>query len=166
MPDPQLRAADDDREAVAATLGRALSEGRLTVDEYEERLAKAYAARTYGDLAGLTADLPGATAPPRTPAPSAVPAPRPAGACGPAPWRSGMRAIWAPWLATALIVTSIWLATSLGSGRFDYFWPIWVIGPWGAVLLARTITGGAQHPHHHPRDRHDRSRRRRDGYGW
>ena len=164
MPDPQLRAADDDREAVASTLGRALSEGRLSVDEYEERLAKAYAARTYGDLAGLTADLPGATATARTPAPEPVRAPRPAGACGPAPW-TGMRAVWAPWLATAVIVTSIWLATSLGSGRFDYFWPIWVIGPWGAVLLARTITGGPlYHGHlHHPRDR---SRRRRDGYGW
>jgi hypothetical protein len=58
MPDPQLRAADSDREAVAATLGRALSEGRLAVDEYEERLAKAYAARTYGALWALVADLP------------------------------------------------------------------------------------------------------------
>lgn len=155
MPDPQLRAADSDREAVAATLGRALSEGRLTVDEYEERLAKAYAARTYGDLAGLTADLPGTT-PPRTPAPPAARPPHPAGA--PAPWTRGLRAMWAPWVTTALIVTAIWLATSLGSG-FQYFWPIWVIGPWGAVLLARTITGGGPgHSHHHPRDR-DRYRR-------
>jgi len=27
---------------------------------------------------------------------------------------------------------------------FIYFWPIWVIGPWGAVLLAQTLTGGAR----------------------
>lgn len=161
MPDPQLRAADRDREAVATTLGRALAEGRLSVDEYEERLATAYAARTYGELAGLTADLPGAAPVQPVPAPERAHAPHPAGACGPAPWmRDGMRAIWGPWLATALIVTTIWLATSIGNGRFEYFWPVWVIGPWGAVLLARTLTGG---PGHHPRDR---SRRRLDRQHW
>src|SRR4051794_19783737 len=143
MPDPQLRAADTDREAVAAALGRALSDGRLTVDEYEERLAKAYAARTYADLDPLTADLPraGTTRPP-APAPTSAPIPGPAGMRAPAPWGHSVRAIWASWLTTALIVTTIWLATSIGNGHPDYFWPIWVIGPWGAVLLARTITGG------------------------
>jgi hypothetical protein len=148
MPDPQLRAADTDREAVAAVLGRALSDGRLTVDEYEERLAKAYAARTYADLDPLTADLPrgGRSAPPPVPEPrpAAQTASRPAGACGPS-WSRGLLPMWASWLTTALIVTTIWLATSIGNGHADYFWPIWVIGPWGAVLLARTITGG---PHH------------------
>jgi uncharacterized protein DUF1707 len=153
MPDPQLRAADTDREAVAATLGRALSDGRLTVDEYEERLAKAYAARTYADLDPLTADLPRTGATHRStpaPAPTAPPVPRPAGMCGQTPWARTMRSVWASWLTTALIVTTIWLATSIGNGHPDYFWPIWVIGPWGAMLLARTITGGP----HHPRDRH------------
>src|SRR4051794_2447511 len=135
MPDPQLRAADSDREAVAAALGRALSDGRLTVDEYEERLAKAYAARTYADLDPLTADLPRVGATHRSapaPAPTAAPVPRPAGMCGPAPWGRSVRAMWASWLTTALIVTGIWLATSIGNGHPDYFWPIWVIGPWGA----------------------------------
>ena len=54
MPDPNLRAADSDRSAVAEQLGRHLSDGRLTVDEYEERLARVYAARTYADLEPLT----------------------------------------------------------------------------------------------------------------
>lgn len=153
MPDPQLRAADADREAVAAALGRALSEGRLGVDEYEERLAKAYAARTYGDLGGLTADLPGATPTRHASVPEPARAAQPAGACGPVPWLRGVRAVWAPWITTALIVTTIWLASSPGRGRFDYFWPIWVIGPWGAVLLARTITGAP------PRSRRPRDRR-------
>jgi hypothetical protein len=67
--------------------------------------------------------------------------------------------MWASWITTALIVTTIWLATSIGNGRADYFWPIWVIGPWGAVLLARTITGGQHRPHEHrPRDRRARYR--------
>ena len=152
MPDPQLRAADSDREAVAAVLGRALSDGRLTVDEYEERLAKAYAARTYADLDPLTADLPrgGRSVPPPIPEPrpAAPAASRPAGACGPS-WGRGLLPMWASWLTTSLIVTAIWLATSIGNGHPDD-WPIWVILPWGAVLLARTITGG---PHHHSRNR-------------
>ena len=58
MPEPHLRAADTDRAAVATVLGQHMSAGRLTVDEYDERLARAYAAKTYGELAELTADLP------------------------------------------------------------------------------------------------------------
>ena len=34
--------------------------------------------------------------------------------------------------------STIWAVTSLASWEFHYFWPIWVIGPWGAVLLAQT----------------------------
>jgi len=150
MPDPQLRAGDSDREAVAATLGRALSDGRLTVDEYEERLAKVYAARTYADLDPLTADLPRGGRPAPAPKPTAPAVPRPAAMGRPAPWNRGVLAMWASWLTTALIVTAIWLATSIGNGRPDNFWPIWVILPWGAVLLARTVTGG---PHQRSRDR-------------
>jgi hypothetical protein len=159
MPDPQHRAADVDREAVAATLGRALSDGRLTVDEYEERLAKAYAARTFADLDPLTADLPRAgtaSRPAPGPQPAAAPLPRPAGRCAPGPWGRGVRSLWAGWITTALIVTGIWLATSIGNGHPDHFWPVWVIVPWGAVLLARTITDGPRRPH----DRHNRYRYR------
>ena len=61
MPEPHLRAADTDRAAVATVLGQHMSAGRLTVDEYDERLARAYAARTYGELDELTADLPART---------------------------------------------------------------------------------------------------------
>ncbi len=55
---PLLRASDSDREEVADRLRRATSEGRLTGDELEERLEALYAARTYGDLDALVADLP------------------------------------------------------------------------------------------------------------
>ncbi|MFG2137141.1 DUF1707 domain-containing protein [Streptomyces sp. NPDC048650] len=61
---PELRAADSDRERVAEILRDALAEGRLAMEEFEERLEAAYAARTYGELAPITADLPaGAPAP-------------------------------------------------------------------------------------------------------
>jgi hypothetical protein len=58
VPPQELRASDADRERVAAILRQALSEGRLGLDEVDERLALVYAARTYADLEPLTRDLP------------------------------------------------------------------------------------------------------------
>ncbi|HET9381896.1 MAG TPA: DUF1707 domain-containing protein [Streptomyces sp.] len=55
---PELRASDTDRERVAEILRDALAEGRLDMAEFEERLEATYAARTYGELAPLTRDLP------------------------------------------------------------------------------------------------------------
>lgn len=59
-PVPDLRASDADRERAVMTLGRAAGDGRLDVDELEERLQAAYAARTRGELARLLADVGGA----------------------------------------------------------------------------------------------------------
>ncbi|MGW4347122.1 DUF1707 SHOCT-like domain-containing protein [Streptomyces sp. NPDC004690] len=62
-PDPQqLRASDADRERVAEVLRDALAEGRLDMAEFEERLEATYSARTYGELAPITSDLPAAGA--------------------------------------------------------------------------------------------------------
>ncbi|MEU2750335.1 DUF1707 domain-containing protein [Streptomyces collinus] len=62
---PDLRASDADRERVAEILRDALAEGRLDMAEFEERLDATYEARTYGELAPITRDLPaaGVTAP-------------------------------------------------------------------------------------------------------
>jgi hypothetical protein len=142
MPQPQMRAADADREAVARRLGEHMAAGRLSPPEYEERVTRAYAAKTYGELDELTADLPSQ----RASAPAARPHPTYSGPCGPAwgavPWSRGARqAVWGSWFTTALIVVTIWAITSIASGGLVYFWPIWVIGPWGAVLLAQTLGG-------------------------
>ena len=59
----RLRVADVDRERTADVLRGAYVEGRLTQDELDVRLGQAYAARTYADLAALTADLPAANRP-------------------------------------------------------------------------------------------------------
>jgi Domain of unknown function (DUF1707) len=69
---PGLRASDAERERVAEALRRHHLDGRLDTDELQERLERAYAARTTGDLAPLLADLPGerrdaARAPRRSP---------------------------------------------------------------------------------------------------
>ena len=54
-----VRASDAERNAVVERLRRALSQGRLSVEEFDERVTAAYAAKTHGDLAVLTRDLPG-----------------------------------------------------------------------------------------------------------
>jgi len=53
-----FRASDEDRERVAESLSADLLAGRLTVDEYEERVARAYRATTQAELEELAADLP------------------------------------------------------------------------------------------------------------
>ena len=55
---PELRASHDDRERAAEVIRIAAGDGRLDADELDERLEKALTARTTGELAVLTADLP------------------------------------------------------------------------------------------------------------
>ncbi|MET8576459.1 DUF1707 domain-containing protein [Streptomyces sp. NPDC005012] len=58
VPLPDLRAGDADRERVAERLRDALAEGRLDMDEFQERLDVVYRAKTYGELEPVTRDLP------------------------------------------------------------------------------------------------------------
>jgi hypothetical protein len=133
--DPTLRASDADREQCADQLGKQLAAGRLTMSEFRDRVADAYAAVTVGDLHSLVADLP--------PEPSA------AGHTGRLPssslgtsqitaTRSGMGDSlrpWASWVISNTICLLVWAATSLAQGRLLEFWPAWVLFPWGAVLV-------------------------------
>jgi hypothetical protein len=57
---PELRASHADRDRVVEILRVAAGDGRLTADELDERLEAALSARTQGELAALTADLPAA----------------------------------------------------------------------------------------------------------
>jgi hypothetical protein len=60
---PPLRASDDDRTAVVRVLHDAVARGLLTLEECDERVTAAYAARHLHELPPLTADLPAATPP-------------------------------------------------------------------------------------------------------
>lgn len=60
---PAMRAASADRERAVDVLKAGFAEGRLTQDEYNERMNRAYAARTYAELTALTADLPAGAMP-------------------------------------------------------------------------------------------------------
>ena len=135
-PDPAQRAGDTDRDATAATLREAFAEGRITQSELEDRLDQVHAARTYGELAPITADLPAsASAPPPSQAPDAKAVKR----------RRDLRAGWASWLGVSVIVNVVWLASWVAGGDSPgYYWPIWVMGPWGAAMVFATLTNKAR----------------------
>jgi len=58
-PDPsRLRISDHDRHQVAEVLRLAAGEGRIDLEELDERLEATYQAKTYGELVPITADLP------------------------------------------------------------------------------------------------------------
>ncbi len=61
-----MRASDSDREAVVEELRRHHAEGRLAVDELQERVGTAYQAKTVGELASVVGDLPAPPPPPPT----------------------------------------------------------------------------------------------------
>jgi hypothetical protein len=66
-PDSGLRASDAERERVADALRRHHLDGRLDTEELQDRLERAYAARTTGELGPLLADLPAEREPGRAP---------------------------------------------------------------------------------------------------
>ena len=99
---PAWLAGSADRERAVGVLRAAFTEGRLTQDELDDRVARAYAARTYGDLWALTADLP--TGP--LPYPAGLPYPQaspavPPGAEPATSWHS----------AAALVITALVIFT-------------------------------------------------------
>lgn len=127
-----IRASDSDRAAVAEELLRAHTEGRLTLTEFDERARAVHEARTYADLAALTADLPtGLDAPTGTP--TSTPA---ATLSSPAPrTRTVAKGLTNAWVAASTVNFLVWGVLSLVLGEVLYPWWLWVAVPWGALLL-------------------------------
>lgn len=46
---------------------------------------------------------------------------------------------WGSWSSTALIVLTVWATTSAAAQEFRYFWPSWVVVPWGGMLLMGSL---------------------------
>lgn len=129
---PGTRASDAERDHIVRLLGRHMADGRIDLAEYDQRVERVYATSTREDLKLVLSDLP---ALPDEPS-------RPAGTRA----RRSRFPIWqrieaSAWLGVSVLVLIIWGAISLAVGEFTYPWPIWVIGPWGAVLAVRAITG-------------------------
>lgn len=134
----KIRASDHDRQEVADRLRGALADGRLKMEEFEDRVGLAYQAVTYGDLAALCADLPAAGS---SAGPEAV-RPALAGSAS-APWRGvlaglpmTLRVLWMIWLTAVSINVVVWALVSGTSAHLVYPWPLWVGGPYGAALFA------------------------------
>ena len=143
---PQMRASDDDRDRAASLLREHHAAGRLTIEEFQERLDAAYRAKTLGEIDKLMADLPAIDLyhlPEQSmrrmahaPAPHPV-APRSEhGRLSPA-WR----AAWGSWASVSLVLFVIWLISAVGNHSANGLWFLWVAGPWGAVLLGRWMFG-------------------------
>ena len=75
---PRMRAGDADRTKVVEALGRHLGDGRLTLEEFDERTTQAHAAVYLDQLPGLLADLP--REPPPAPKPVRPPSRLPSAA--------------------------------------------------------------------------------------
>jgi len=147
----RMRASDADRQEVIERLRTALDEGRLKMEEYLQRMGLASEAVTYGDLAPLCADLPetgsvarrGPEAPPAAPraaypraAPQAAAVSRRGFAGLPAP----LKVLWTIWGAIVSVNLVVWVLVSATTAHLIYPWPLWVAGPWGAVLLAVSVS--------------------------
>jgi DUF1707 SHOCT-like domain len=135
----KMRASDRDRQQVVEQLRGALEDGRLTMEEYVDRMEAAYQAVTYGDLAPLCADLPASSpmiAGPQTAAAATAP---PTGSSR-AGYLAGLpvvlKVLWTIWLVAVLVNVVVWTLVRDPGGHLGYPWPVWVAGPYGAVLFA------------------------------
>lgn len=126
-----MRAADADRERVAAALREEMAVGRLTLDEFQERLSSVYAAKTWDELRAQLQDLPvditfeGETRAPRRPDASPL-APHLAAPVHPAAGGEPVRRMprFAPLL---LIIPLLGLAFAVTRGAFGAFIPMFII---------------------------------------
>jgi hypothetical protein len=115
-PPDTLRASDDEREHTATLLREHCQHGRLSIDELDERLSVAFAARTHGELDALLGDLP---------------------AIGPQATTGALRRHVRMFVLVNALLVGIWLLTDAG-----YFWPIWPFLGWGVGLAAHALAGG------------------------
>jgi Domain of unknown function (DUF1707) len=115
----QLRAGDADREQAIDTLKSAFVQGRLTKDELDARAGQVLAARTYADLAALTADIP-LPATRIAAGPSRPPAARPARPSAPVRRRPLARAAAKSGVCLIIAAGAMWVWALLVSGDGDY----------------------------------------------
>jgi hypothetical protein len=112
-----MRASDADREVVLGVLAGAYADGRLTREEYDDRLNTLYGSRTLGEVPALVVDLVPADGPSMAPAPLLRADLRTRGA---RKWRRDVEESFAGFLVPSVICTVIWIAFTSGA----FFWPI------------------------------------------
>jgi hypothetical protein len=132
----RLRTSDQEREQVATILRAAMTEGRLTLEEGEERLAAVYAAKFRDELAPLTADLPDGGRRALAETPQARDA-----------TRRGLRRHLGLVTAIALALTGLWVLSGA-----EFFWPIIPLAFLFMGVL-RHARYAQYHHHYHPAQR-------------
>ena len=127
----ELRASDSDRDAVVSDLGEHFQAGRLTAEEFDERMGRALAARTWGELKELLRDLPATRPGPQVPAAvsSAARPDRPSGHWAPAP---------------IAVLAAIGIAVAVSVGIAHNGWGLlWVVFVWLFIARRRIYSAGA-----------------------
>ena len=147
--DPRIRASDADRDRVASLLREHHAAGRLTAEEFHERMDRALEAKTLGELDELMTDLPAIDlyqlpdaslrrGPPR-PGQSLLPADP--GHAGPAKFTPGTVAMGA-WAVVTSAMVAIWaVAAVVGSGTWFPWWALIAL-PWIWVIVRRSQRPG------------------------
>ncbi len=129
-PPDDLRVSDAERAAVQERLRRAHDVGQLDLVEFDDRVRTAWAARTRGELARVTADLPEPPPPP----------PRP-GVFGTTGGGVAMRVLTTIWLGIVSVNLVIWGILALTLDQPVYPWWLLVAGPPAAVLAVLYASG-------------------------
>jgi hypothetical protein len=148
VPSDQMRASDADRERTAELLREHHAVGRLTAEEFAERLEKVFAAKTRGELDALLSDLPAIDlyqlpAASIRPASRAVVRPRSRGGSGlnrrgDGPILPGSAAGWLTWTAASSLLLVIWLGLGIASGGAAWLpWFLLIAIPWALVIARR-----------------------------
>ena len=125
-----MRASDADRELIRSVLADAYGDGRLTREEYDDRLNTLYGSLTLGELPSLIADLMPSGNPPAEPAPLHPADLRVRGA---RKWRRDVEESFAAFLVPSVICTVIWIVSGAG-----FFWPVFPMLFLG-LNLVRTV---------------------------
>ncbi|WP_249160172.1 DUF1707 SHOCT-like domain-containing protein [Actinospica acidithermotolerans] len=126
---PSIRASDEDRDRVVEILRQHTAEGRITAEEFDERMTAAYSAKTLGALAELTADLPVDLAEHARRQQDLARLARQRGRL-PKQVRQELAGLG----SLAVVLTTIWVISGAG-----YFWPVWPLGIIAAITVARLI---------------------------
>jgi hypothetical protein len=146
LPPEQFRASDVERKVVEQRLQRAHADGQLNLEELDTRLVAVWQAKTRGDLAVLTMDLPlvQAQQPVMPVAPQLPPPPVRRKRGG---GRTALRVLTTIWASISALNFAIWLMVSISDFHIQYPWFIWVAGPSGVVLgvIWLSVNSGREH---------------------
>lgn len=129
----ELRVSDAERGAVQEELRRAVAAGQLDLDEFDTRVQSAWAARTRGELARVTRDLP--EPPPEPPSPPPLGRRFSDDDAG-----TVMRVLTIVWASIAAVNLVVWGLVSFTSDGDVHPWWIWLSVP-GAALLVLYVVG-------------------------